>query len=240
MESGRRHLHTKFGSVANGLVRKCSLEKPLPLEAQHWLELSFPLPLLSPSLLPPCAGGSERGREGGGFRERSRRPNFKHFHPSPQTVGHPLSLPLQPLSLLAWPKLHRFGPSRVLLCFEDHFYWKRPKWCHKTSLKWKIHLFRWVNLFPFSSLSPFLLPPPFLPFFSLPPPFLPFSSLPLLTLDQKSWLDQSFWPDGLYTAPTDEALAFDLKAVKHYGYNFVRLHQKVNPPRWFLFPSSFF
>jgi len=47
------------------------------------------------------------------------------------------------------------------------------------------------------------------------------------------WLDQSWWPDGLYTAPTDEALMFDLQAVKDVGYNVVRLHQKVNSQRWY-------
>jgi len=47
------------------------------------------------------------------------------------------------------------------------------------------------------------------------------------------WLDQSWWPDGEYTAPTDEALKFDLQAVKDYGFNMVRLHQKVNSERWY-------
>ena len=42
------------------------------------------------------------------------------------------------------------------------------------------------------------------------------------------WLDQSFWPDGIYTAPTDDALAYDLEAVRTFGMNMVRLHQKVN------------
>lgn len=46
------------------------------------------------------------------------------------------------------------------------------------------------------------------------------------------WLDQSFWPDGLFTAPTDAALAYDLELVKRLGYNTVRLHQKVNSERW--------
>ena len=41
------------------------------------------------------------------------------------------------------------------------------------------------------------------------------------------WLDQSYWPDGIYTAPTDEALAFDLQSVSVLGMNTVRLHQKV-------------
>jgi hypothetical protein len=47
------------------------------------------------------------------------------------------------------------------------------------------------------------------------------------------WLDQSWWPDGQYSAPTDEALAFDLEAVIAFGYNAVRLHQKVNSDRWY-------
>ena len=47
------------------------------------------------------------------------------------------------------------------------------------------------------------------------------------------WLDQSWWPDGQYTAPTDEALAFDVQAAKMFGLNMIRLHQKINPQRWF-------
>ncbi|WP_328432479.1 PA14 domain-containing protein [Streptomyces sp. NBC_00453] len=46
-------------------------------------------------------------------------------------------------------------------------------------------------------------------------------------------LDQGFWPDGLYTAPTDEALAHDLKVHKQLGFNAVRKHIKVEPDRWF-------
>ncbi|MFF3817881.1 PA14 domain-containing protein [Streptomyces bluensis] len=46
-------------------------------------------------------------------------------------------------------------------------------------------------------------------------------------------LDQGFWPDGLHTAPTDEALAHDLKAHKELGFNAVRKHIKVEPDRWF-------
>lgn len=46
-------------------------------------------------------------------------------------------------------------------------------------------------------------------------------------------LDQGFWPDGLYTAPTDEALAFDIKAIKAMGFNTVRKHIKVEPARWY-------
>ncbi|MER7491246.1 LamG-like jellyroll fold domain-containing protein [Streptomyces pharetrae] len=46
-------------------------------------------------------------------------------------------------------------------------------------------------------------------------------------------LDQGFWPDGLYTPPSDAALAFDLKAHKQLGFNAVRKHIKVESPRWF-------
>ncbi|SEA38541.1 Glycosyl hydrolases family 2 [Chitinophaga terrae (ex Kim and Jung 2007)] len=46
-------------------------------------------------------------------------------------------------------------------------------------------------------------------------------------------LDQGFWPDGLYTAPTDEALAFDIRAVKAMGFNTIRKHIKVEPARWY-------
>lgn len=46
-------------------------------------------------------------------------------------------------------------------------------------------------------------------------------------------LDQGFWPDGLYTAPTDEALAYDLRVHKQLGYNSVRKHIKVEPDRWY-------
>ncbi|MEU1476616.1 PA14 domain-containing protein [Streptomyces sp. NPDC005760] len=46
-------------------------------------------------------------------------------------------------------------------------------------------------------------------------------------------LDQGFWPDGLHTAPTDEALAYDLRVHKQLGFNAVRKHIKVEPDRWF-------
>ncbi|MEU1488947.1 PA14 domain-containing protein [Streptomyces sp. NPDC005776] len=46
-------------------------------------------------------------------------------------------------------------------------------------------------------------------------------------------LDQGFWPDGLHTAPTDEALAYDLRMHKAMGFNSVRKHIKVEPDRWF-------
>ena len=46
-------------------------------------------------------------------------------------------------------------------------------------------------------------------------------------------LDQGFWPDGIYTAPTDEALRFDIEAEKALGFNMVRKHIKVEPQRWY-------
>ena len=46
-------------------------------------------------------------------------------------------------------------------------------------------------------------------------------------------LDQGFWPDGLYTAPTDEALRFDIEVTKRFGFNMARKHVKVEPARWY-------
>jgi hypothetical protein len=46
-------------------------------------------------------------------------------------------------------------------------------------------------------------------------------------------LDQGFWPDGLYTAPTDEALKFDIEMTKKLGFNMTRKHVKVEPERWY-------
>lgn len=46
-------------------------------------------------------------------------------------------------------------------------------------------------------------------------------------------LDQGFWPDGLYTAPTDAALKYDLEMTKKLGFNMTRKHVKVEPSRWY-------
>lgn len=46
-------------------------------------------------------------------------------------------------------------------------------------------------------------------------------------------LDQGWWPDGLYTAPTDEALKYDLIKTKELGFNMIRKHVKVEPARWY-------
>ena len=46
-------------------------------------------------------------------------------------------------------------------------------------------------------------------------------------------LDQGWWPDGLYTAPSDEALKFDIFKTKEFGFNMIRKHVKVEPARWY-------
>jgi hypothetical protein len=46
-------------------------------------------------------------------------------------------------------------------------------------------------------------------------------------------LDQGFWPDGIYTAPTDEALRSDIEFLKSSGFNLTRKHVKVEPDRWY-------
>lgn len=48
-------------------------------------------------------------------------------------------------------------------------------------------------------------------------------------------LDQGFWPDGLYTAPTDEAMKFDIVKTKEWGFNMIRKHVKVEPARWYYY-----
>ncbi len=46
-------------------------------------------------------------------------------------------------------------------------------------------------------------------------------------------LDQGFWPDGLYTAPSDAALKYDVEVTKKMGFNMARKHVKVEPARWY-------
>ena len=48
-------------------------------------------------------------------------------------------------------------------------------------------------------------------------------------------LDQGWWPDGLYTAPTDNALKFDIEKTKEMGFNMIRKHIKVEPARWYYY-----
>lgn len=51
-------------------------------------------------------------------------------------------------------------------------------------------------------------------------------------------LDQGWWPDGLYTAPTDAALKFDIEKTKEMGFNMIRKHIKVEPARWYYYCDS--
>ena len=46
-------------------------------------------------------------------------------------------------------------------------------------------------------------------------------------------LDQGYWPDGLYTPPTDEALRYDVEVCKQLGFNMIRKHIKVEPARYY-------
>ncbi|EEG73987.1 glycoside hydrolase family 2 protein [[Clostridium] hylemonae] len=50
---------------------------------------------------------------------------------------------------------------------------------------------------------------------------------------QKGVLDQGYWPDGLYTAPSDEAMIFDIMEMKRLGFNMLRKHMKIEPERWY-------
>lgn len=50
---------------------------------------------------------------------------------------------------------------------------------------------------------------------------------------QNGVLDQGYWPDGLYTAPSDEALQFDIIEMKKMGFNMLRKHVKIEPQRWY-------
>lgn len=52
-------------------------------------------------------------------------------------------------------------------------------------------------------------------------------------LFQNGVLDQGYWPDGLYTAPSDEALKYDVEVAKELGFNMIRKHIKVEPARWY-------
>ena len=46
-------------------------------------------------------------------------------------------------------------------------------------------------------------------------------------------LDQAYWPDGVYTAPSADALRADVEAVKELGFDLARMHVKVADPRWY-------
>ena len=48
-------------------------------------------------------------------------------------------------------------------------------------------------------------------------------------------LDQGYWPDGLYTAPDDDALLYDIRLAKSLGFNVLRKHIKIEPLRWYYY-----
>ena len=50
---------------------------------------------------------------------------------------------------------------------------------------------------------------------------------------QKGLLDQGYWPDGGLTAPSDEALIYDIQTMRDLGFNVLRKHIKVEPLRWY-------
>jgi len=52
---------------------------------------------------------------------------------------------------------------------------------------------------------------------------------------QYGTLDQGYWPDGLYTAPTDDALRYDIEITKKFGFNMIRKHVKIEPARWYYY-----
>ncbi len=58
------------------------------------------------------------------------------------------------------------------------------------------------------------------------------------TLFQFGPLDQGFWPDGIYTAPTDSAMLYDIQKTKDFGYNMIRKHIKVEPYRWYYYADK--
>ena len=50
---------------------------------------------------------------------------------------------------------------------------------------------------------------------------------------QNGLLDQGYWSDGMYTAPSDEALVYDIQTMKDMGFNMLRKHIKIEPLRWY-------
>lgn len=63
-------------------------------------------------------------------------------------------------------------------------------------------------------------------------------AVPVFCLNHKPYflmgvLDQGYWPEGLYTAPSDEALIYDITAMKKLGFNLLRKHSKVEEARWY-------
>jgi beta-galactosidase/beta-glucuronidase len=66
-----------------------------------------------------------------------------------------------------------------------------------------------------------------------PGPFGPRLYLNNKPLFHYGTLDQGWWPDGLHTPPSDEAMKYDLEITKQMGFNMIRKHIKVEPQRWY-------
>ncbi len=69
------------------------------------------------------------------------------------------------------------------------------------------------------------------------------NGVPQIYLNNKPYfemgpLDQGFWPDGIYTAPTDDALKYDLQMEKALGFNMIRKHIKVERQRWYYWADT--
>lgn len=65
-----------------------------------------------------------------------------------------------------------------------------------------------------------------------------FDKIPRLCLNgeplyQHGPLDQGYWPDGIFTAPSDDALRWDIENIKDWGFNMIRKHMKIEPQRWY-------
>ena len=64
------------------------------------------------------------------------------------------------------------------------------------------------------------------------------NGVPRLLLNNKPYfqnglLDQGYWSDGMYTAPADAALVYDIRTMKDMGFNMLRKHIKIEPLRWY-------
>ncbi len=55
---------------------------------------------------------------------------------------------------------------------------------------------------------------------------------------QNGTLDQGYWPAGLYTAPTADALKYNIEIAKKLGFNMIRKHAKVEPARWYFWTDK--
>lgn len=55
---------------------------------------------------------------------------------------------------------------------------------------------------------------------------------------ENGFLDQGFWPDGVYTAPTDAALRSDIEDTRKLGFNMTRKHGKIEPDRWYFWADK--